>query len=171
MQFKLKVVNLAEARFECTFGRGCDGHCCREGRPPLEPEEITRIEDNLEKFLPLLRPRAKSVIRRKGFVSGFKYMGQPTLRLADHWCVFFNQGCVLHQVGANEGDKMRYKPIVCGLFPLELDDNHQWFIRQKGFNGEEWNLRCLDPSSTNVPAAESLREEIAMAEQVPVGQP
>src|SRR5262245_53752922 len=108
MEYRLPVVNLSEAKFECTFGRGCDGVCCREGRPPLEPEEIERIDANLDKFLPRLRPAAQRVLLRKGYVSGRKFMGQPTLRTADGWCIFFNRGCVLHQVGAEEGDRDRF---------------------------------------------------------------
>jgi Protein of unknown function (DUF3109) len=168
MEFSLPVINLADAKFECTFGRGCEGFCCRESRPPVEPDEAERIAANLQKFIPLLRPRAREVLRRKGFLSGYKYMGQPTIRVTERWCIFFNRGCVLHQVGATEGDKLRYKPVVCSLFPLELDDEDQWFVRQKGFNGESWDLPCLDPSSTTIPAAESLSEEISIAEQVKV---
>jgi hypothetical protein len=166
MQFVLPVVNLAEARFECTFGRGCEGYCCRESRPPLEPDEVERIDANLDKFLPLMRPEARNVVLRKGYLSGYRFLGQPTIRLAARWCVFFNRGCVLHQVGEREGNKNQYKPVVCALFPLELDDTNRWFVRQKGFNGEDWELPCLDPSSTSTPAADSLKEEIALAERL-----
>src|SRR5262245_41896668 len=110
MEFALPVLNLDEARFECTFGSGCEGFCCRESRRRLEPDEIKRIDASLQRFLPLLRPAARSAVERKGYLSGYRYMGQPTIRLAQRWCVFFNRGCVLHQVGASEGDKMRYKP-------------------------------------------------------------
>ena len=166
MQFILPVVNFSEAKFECTFGRGCEGFCCRESRPPLEPAEIERIDANLDKFLPLLRPEARAVVRRQGYLSGYRVMGQPTVRLAKRWCVFFNRGCVLHQVGEAEGDRQRYKPIVCALFPLDVDDENRWYVRQKGFNGEDWDLPCLDPAVTTTPATESLREEHALAERL-----
>src|SRR5262245_60705615 len=166
MQFKLPVVNFAEAKFECVFGRGCEGLCCKNSRPPLEPEEVERIDANLHKFLPLLRPEARAAIRRRGYLSGYRFMGQPTIRVAAQWCVFFNRGCVLHQVGSDEGDKMRYKPVVCSLFPLDVDDENRWFVRQKGYNGEEWDLFCLDPGSSSVRATESLREEHAIAEKL-----
>jgi Fe-S-cluster containining protein len=163
---KLPVLNLDEARFECTFGRGCEGLCCRQSRPPVEFDEAERIQRNLHKFIPLLRPGARRVIQRKGFLSGRKLMGQPTLRVTERWCVFFNKGCILHQVGVAEGDKLRYKPVVCSLFPLELDDDNRWFVRQKGFQREKWDLPCLDPTATDVPASESLQEELAIAERV-----
>lgn len=78
-------------------------------------------------------------------------------------CVFFNQGCVLQKIGATEGDKFRYKPAVCALFPLERDAHDRWYVRQKGFKREQWDLFCLDPDASSVAAAASLQEEIALA--------
>ena len=50
------------------------------------------------------------------------------LRVQDSWCVFFNQGCVLHKVGAAEGDKYRYKPAPCALFPLGRTEKGDWYV-------------------------------------------
>ncbi|HEY2014975.1 MAG TPA: hypothetical protein VGH38_15815, partial [Bryobacteraceae bacterium] len=80
------------------------------------------------------------------------------------WCVFFNHGCTLHKIGAREGDPFRYKPSLCSLFPLAKDTNDRWYVRQKGFRGEVWDLFCLDPNNSKIPASESLREEIAFVE-------
>ncbi|MCS6852003.1 MAG: DUF3109 family protein [Gemmataceae bacterium] len=157
------VTNLDEARFECTFGRGCDGICCRNGRPPIYPEESQRIRENLDKFLPGLRPAARKLIEKAGFLSGRQKYGLPMLRVVDGWCVFFNQGCVLHKVGAAEGDKFRYKPALCALFPLAKSERGEWYVRQKGYEGECWDLFCLNPEQTTVPARESLQEELALA--------
>src|SRR6188472_2201047 len=96
----LPVINLHTATFECTFGRGCDGVCCREGRPLVYADEIARIRENLPKFLPLMRPQAARVAMRKGFLSGRRRLGQELMRNTGGWCIFFNQGCVLHKVGA-----------------------------------------------------------------------
>jgi len=164
MSLELPVVNLDSATYECTFGRGCDGVCCREGKPLVYADEVARISDNLPKFLPRMRPVAAKVATRRGFLSGRKRLGQETMRTTDHWCIFFNQGCVLHQVGAEEGDKYRYKPAVCSLFPIQQDDHDRWYVRQKGYKGERWDLFCLDPHNTSRPAAESLQEELALAE-------
>ena len=35
----LVVANLATATFECTFGRGCDGLCCKNGRPSVDADD------------------------------------------------------------------------------------------------------------------------------------
>jgi len=158
----LDVVNLAEARFECTFGRGCEGICCREGRPPLFPEEVANIDEHLPRFLDLLRPAARAAIEKKGYLTQ-PAAGLPRVRNADGWCVFFHDGYVLHEVGDEEADKYRYKPLYCAVFPLQDDEHDHWFVRQKGYNGEKWDLFCLDPAGQTKPAAESLGEEITAA--------
>lgn len=165
MALGLTIINLDEAKFECTFGRGCDGICCREGRPPVYADEVERITAHLHCFLPLMRVKARNVAKRSGFlVPRQRKHGKRVLRVSQGWCIFFNQGCVLHQVGASEGDPYRYKPSICSLFPIHRDDDDQWCVRQKGYKGERWNLPCLDPNTSAMPARESLRDEIALAE-------
>lgn len=165
MANSLPIVNLSEAKFECIFGRGCDGICCQNGRPGLYPDEVERLDANLEKFLPELRPEARRLIEQEGYLSKRHKGGLPMLRVVDSWCVFFHQGCVLHKVGAAEGDKLQYKPAACALFPLGRTDSGDWYVRQQGVEDEEWDLFCLDPRTSPVPAAESLRDEIRLAER------
>jgi len=164
MSLELPIVNLDDAKFECTFGRGCDGLCCREGRPPVYPDEIETITAHLDRFLPHLRAEARAVVERRGFLlPRRRRIGQRVMRVVRGWCVFFNQGCVLHQVGAREGHAFRYKPSLCALFPIQQDNKDRWYVRQKGYKRERWNLFCLDPENCTVPARESLRDEIALA--------
>lgn len=157
----LDVLNLAQARFECTYGRGCDGICCREGRPPLSQTEVAKLEAELPRLMELLRPAAQVAIKKKGYATR-PAASQPRLRNADGWCVFFHNGCVLHKVGAAEGDKYKYKPFYCSVFPLQDDDHDRWFVRQKGYKGEKWDLFCLDPAGQTKPAVESLGEEMGV---------
>ncbi len=161
----LEVLNLAGTTFECIYGRGCDGICCQNGRPPVRPDEANRIDQNLSKFLPHLRPEARAIVEREGYASRRMKAGMPMLRVVGSWCIFFNEGCVLHKVGAVEGDRFRYKPAPCSLFPLEHDDHGKWYVRQHGYKGEQWDLFCLAPAQSPVPAAESLAGEIAFAEE------
>ena len=159
----LPVVNLSRARFECTYGRGCDGVCCREGRPLIYKEEIERLDRNLSRILPLLRPEARQALRRRGYVTRRKRLGELVARNVGGWCIFFHGGCVLHRLGAEEGDRFLYKPAVCSLFPIQSDDDGNWYVRQKGYKGEKWDLFCLDPASGARPAMETLKDEIALA--------
>ena len=163
MRSSLPVINLAQAKFECIYGRGCDGICCQNGRPPVYPDEAERIDGNLAKIKAEMRPEAVAVLEREGYLSQRRKCGQPMLRVVDGWCIFFNQGCVLHKVGAAEGDKFRYKPAPCALFPLVPDEKGSWYIRQKGYKNEKWDLFCLDPQASPLPAAVSLRDEIELA--------
>jgi hypothetical protein len=91
------------------------------------------------------------------------------LRVADGWCVFFNRGCVLHTLGAEDGDSYQYKPAVCALFPLDYDDHQRWYIRQWGYKGEDWDLFCLNPANSDRKASESLAAEIEFAERFVAG--
>ena len=159
----LPVLNQSQAKYECIYGRGCEGICCQNGRPSVDPEEAERIDANLEKFLPHLRPEARDLIEREGYLSARIKGGLPMIRVLGGWCVFFHQGCVLHKVGAEEGDKYRYKPAPCALFPLARDEQDRWYVRQWGYKGEEWDVFCLNPQASPMPAAESLREEVELA--------
>src|SRR5207302_9027683 len=102
MAGSLPVLNQTEAKYECIFGRGCDGICCQNGRPPIYPEEKERLDASLDRILPLLRPGARAVIQKQGYLSRRLYDGLPIARVAGGWCVFFNQGCILHKLGAED---------------------------------------------------------------------
>lgn len=161
----LVVLNLDGARYDCTYGRGCDGVCCREGRPPVIAEDARRIDAHLERFLPLLRVEARAVIRRDGFLTRGR-PGPRRLRRAAGWCVFFHDGCVLHKVGAGEGDRFKYKPALCSLFPISINEQGRWYLREKGYDGEAWDLLCLDAARVAKPATVALRDELALAESL-----
>jgi hypothetical protein len=159
----LVVENADTATFECTFGRGCEGICCRNGRPSVSSEEQQVIIAVLPRVLPLLRPEARAVITRDGFISARTKIGQPMVRVSGGWCVFFNNGCVLHTIGAADGDSYQYKPSQCALFPLEKSDRGSWYVRQWGLDGEQWDLFCLNPKNSRLPAVESLAPEMELA--------
>jgi hypothetical protein len=159
------VTNAETATFECIFGRGCDGICCRNGRPSIDPSEQATITAALPRLRPLLRPEARKLIDTAGFLSRRTKLGNPMLRVVAGWCVLFNRGCTLHRLGAEDGDPYRYKPLQCALFPLERGEEG-WYVRQWGYNGEKWDLFCLNPRQSDKPAVASLASEIALASRV-----
>ena len=174
----IEIENLDQARFECVFPT-CGGICCQNGRPGVEPGEAERIEANLERFLPHLRPGARKAIARGGFLTRRVKAGRRTLAVQDSWCVFFNEGCVLHKVGAEEGDRWRYKPWHCVTFPLERAPGTKreaaaararWYIRQWRYKGEGWDLFCLNPRESPKRAADTLAGEIEFAEGLEQGR-
>jgi Fe-S-cluster containining protein len=165
-KISLTLVNADQARFECIFGRGCDGICCQNGRPSISGKEELAITGVLKKVLPHLRPAAQKLIEKTGFTSKRTKLDQPMLRVVDGWCVFFNAGCVLHKVGIEDGDAYQYKPIQCALFPLEQNRDGDWYVRQWGYNGEKWDLFCLNPKASKKSPVETLKDEMAIAERV-----
>jgi hypothetical protein len=131
--------------------------------------EAARIAANLARVLPLLRPAARRVVQIRGWLTRRVKSGLPTIAVAERYCVFYAEGCVLHRLGASEGDKNRYKPATCITFPLDRDARSRWYVRQKGYAGESWDLPCLDPSASSERAADTLREEIDFVERWDAG--
>lgn len=164
MAVALPILNLNEATFECIFGRGCDGKCCQNGRPSVSAAEQRSIKKVMKRTLPLLRPEARELIEKEGYLSKRMKLGQPMVRVLDGWCVFFNKGCVLHQLGIEDGESYQYKPIQCALFPVEHHKG-EWYIRQWDYKDEDWDLFCLNPKQSKLPAAKSLNAEIELAEK------
>lgn len=166
-RISLTLVNGDTARFECTYGRGCEGTCCRQGRPPVDANQQAAIDLTRERWFPLLRAEAKKLIEREGWLSRRVKSGDRMVRVAAKWCVFFNNGCVLHTLGAEDGNPMALKPEACALFPLEKDKRGNWFVRQHGYKNEEWDeLFCLAGKRETPLAVKSLAAEMELAAEL-----
>ena len=165
----LQLLNSDTATFDCTFGRGCEGDCCTNGRPGLRPQEQSLIRKNLHKILPLLKPEARKLIEKQGIVTRRTRDELPLAAVIKGWCVYFNQGCALHKAGAVEGDALKYKPRQCAVFPLLWNDDGQWYVRQWGYEKETWDdLHCLNPNKTSAKATETLKNELNLAATIDV---
>lgn len=165
MMTSLPIVNAETAKFECTFGRGCEGVCCQEGKPPLTDLDLANIEAAFPKIKSQMRDAARKKVDKIGYLSNWRKAGMPTLRVADGWCVFFNQGCLFHKLGMEEGDSFKYKPFYCAIFPLEQTEKGDWYIRQRGLEKEKWDVFCLNPKNSPKLAVESMKDEIACVEK------
>lgn len=159
----LAIENLGTARFNCVFPV-CGGICCRNGRPTVTMAEQRRIDENLERFLPHLRERARLHAAARGWLTRRTKGGLRTIAVVDGWCIFAHEGCVLQKVGMAEGEAWKYKPAVCVYFPLEQGIDGSWYVRQWGHRDEAWDLFCLNPMETTTPARDSLKREIAFVE-------
>jgi hypothetical protein len=164
----LPVINLDRATFECVWP-SCGGACCKESRPPISEGEEARIAGVVDQVLPMLRPEARRVVAGGGWLTHRQKGGRRTLAVASRYCVFYAEGCVLHRLGAAEGDKNKYKPATCITFPLDKTDEGEWYVRQEGVLGEAWDLDCLNPRVSNGRPTETLKEEMAFAERVVEG--
>lgn len=161
----LVLANADTARFECTYGRGCEGICCSNSTPPVDPAKQDIINSVLPEVLPLLRPGARALIEQSGYIDPEEvYEGNPSIRVESDWCVFFNKGCVLHKVGAERGDSTWAKPVACYLFPIDHDSQGRWYIRQHGVDDEQWTeLPCLAGTPDLPLAVTTLGFEMEMA--------
>jgi len=160
----LTLLNGATATFECSYGRGCEGDCCRNGRPGLREAEQSMIQKNLRKILPFLSAKARKLVEKTGIVTKRIREGLPLAPVIDGWCVFFNDGCALHKAGAVEGNHLKYKPLQCAIFPLLWNDEGNWYARQWHYQGEEWNdLFCLNPKNSKAKATDTLQNEMNLA--------
>lgn len=166
---KLEVEGVDDATFDCVFPT-CGGICCRNGRPPVERAEERRIAESLVKVLPELRPEARARVEREGFSTRRLKEGLPSLAVVGGWCVFHNEGCVLHRVGASEGDRWKYKPWRCVAFPLERSPEGRWHVRQWGRKGEAWELFCLNPAESTKRAGDTLAAELEFAAELEHGR-
>src|SRR5256885_2260379 len=85
----LAIDNIATATFKCVFPI-CGGICCKNGRPPVEPEEQARIEQNLARILPHLREGAQKHIKKFGWLTKRIAARYRTIAVQGGWCVFAN---------------------------------------------------------------------------------
>jgi hypothetical protein len=169
MSQALKVLNEG-ATFDCVFPV-CGGTCCQNGRPGVELAEVAKIEAELAKFLPELTPAAKTHVERSGFITRRQKEGRPTLGVVGGYCLFYNEGCVLHKVGAREGDKFKYKPWRCVVFPLSKnEENGEWHVRQWGVKGEAWDVFCINPEESKKAAVVSLADELVFSAEIEAGR-
>jgi hypothetical protein len=158
----LDVENGDTATFKCVFPV-CGGICCKQGRPPVEPDEQARIERHLGKMLPHLRPSARAHIEKHGWLTNRVKDGHRTIAVEGGWCVFEHQGCTFQKVGMLEGKPWAYKPSACIRFPLEKTKGGTWYIRQWEYRGEGWDLFCLNPKENPMLAVDGLKDEIAFS--------
>lgn len=163
----LTLLNGDTARFECLYNRGCEGSCCKNGRPPVSLEQQQRIEGSRHRWLPLLRVKARGRVEREGWLGRRIKAGERMVRVEGQWCVFFNNGCVLHSLEDGESGQRSLKPEACALFPLEKAPQGQWFVRQHGFRGEQWGeLACLAGKPETPLGIFTLTGEMKLAEEL-----
>ncbi len=55
---------------------------------------------------------------------------------------------------------------MLALFPLSRDERDRWYVRQKGYKTEGWDLFCLDPNASPMPAGDALLEEMGLAMKI-----
>lgn len=170
VEVKDKVVSteVFRRKFVCDLN-ACKGACCVEGDAgaPLKKEEVTIIEDNLEKIKPYMRPEGIDAVQKQG-VSYLDQENEPVTTLINGGeCafVFFDEKgitkCSIEQ--AYLDGKIDYKkPISCHLYPIRVKKYNDF----EALAYDEWDIckpACACGEELDVPVYKFLREPLIRA--------
>ena len=130
----------------CCNLQKCSGMCCVEGDvgAPLEPFEISDLEDNYPIFKKYLSPEAVELIDKNGTFDYDMEGAFVTPLLKDESCAFviFEENiakCAIEKAFLN-GEIDFQKPISCHLYPIRIKilpdyealNYHRWSVCQSG---------------------------------------
>ena len=129
-------------RFFCCDTEKCNGDCCIEGDAgaPLEPLEISDLEDNYPLFKKYMSPEAIAKVETSGLFD-YDIIGNfVTPLLDDESCAFVYYEndvakCAIEKAFL-QGETDFQKPISCHLYPIRIKqlpdydalNYHRWFV-------------------------------------------
>ena len=133
--------DLLDVMFSCPLEK-CKGACCIEGDAgaPLEIEEISSLEDFIDKIKPFMTERGRKVIQENG-VFDYDVNGEFVTPLVnDAECAFtnFSDGiawCSIEKA-KEEGEIDFQKPVSCHLYPVRIK-KHKNFV---AVNYHKWHI-------------------------------
>lgn len=171
IEVKDKVVSLDlfEKKFVCDLN-SCKGACCVEGDSgaPIKLDEISLLEDDLEKIKPYMRQEGIEAVEKTGVFYMDYWENEPVTTLVnDKECAFVNfdeQGiakCAIENA-YKDGKTSFKKPISCHLYPIRV----QKYNGFEGLNYSEWNIckpACECGSKLDVRVYKFLKEPIIRA--------
>lgn len=141
--------------FACDVTK-CHGSCCVEGDAgaPLTEEEISLLEDYLDRILPFMEKAGQDVVKRSGVFDWDMDGNYVTPLVNNRECAFayFNDGIALCAIEKawEAGEVPLQKPESCHLYPLRLTTMkngmikmvyHRWPICEPALqNGNEQGI-------------------------------
>lgn len=168
IQDKVVSIDLFEKKFVCDL-TACKGACCIEGDAgaPLTFEEVSIMEDDLEKIKPFMRPEGIAAVEETG-VFYMDWDNEPVSTLVNEKeCAFVNfddKGtalCAIEQ--AHKAGKTEFKkPISCHLYPIRVKKYNEF----TALNYNEWNIcksACACGDKLDVKVYKFLKEPIVRA--------
>jgi hypothetical protein len=168
IQDKVVSIDLFEKKFVCDL-TACKGACCVEGDSgaPLTFEEVSIMEDDLEKIKPFMRPEGIAAVEETG-VFYMDWDNEPVSTLVNEkecaFVTFDDNGTALcaieqaHKAGVTEFKK----PISCHLYPIRVKKYNDF----TALNYNEWNIckpACACGDKLNVKVYKFLKEPIVRA--------
>lgn len=145
IEVKDKVVStlLFEKKFVCDLN-ACKGACCIEGDSgaPIKLDEISILEDDLEKIKPYMRREGIDAVEKTGVFYMDQWDNEPVTTLVKgKECAFVNYDnngiakCSIEQAH-KEGKTSFKKPISCHLYPIRV----QKYTQFEALNYSEWEI-------------------------------
>lgn len=168
IQDKVVSIDLFEKKFVCDL-TACKGACCIEGDAgaPLTFEEVSIMEDDLEKIKPFMRPEGIAAVEETG-VFYMDWDNEPVSTLVNEkecaFVTFDEKGTALcaieqaHKAGVTEFKK----PISCHLYPIRVKKYNDF----TALNYNEWNIcksACACGDKLDVKVYKFLKEPIVRA--------
>lgn len=166
-------VTFMESRWQCIFGRGCQGvltgpapelvqGCCSYGAHFTDAADVQRVEE-AALTLTASQWQFRQKGRRGSAVAYTNRAGETVTRLVQGACIFLNRpgfpggaGCALHRAALERGiEPLELKPEVCWQLPLRradevAADGHvtstltEWGRRHWGAGGHEFHWWCTE---------------------------
>ena len=162
---KLISLDIFEKQFVCDIA-ACKGACCVEGDDgaPLTMEEVSMIEEDLEKIKPYMREEGIEVVDQAG-VFYMDVDNEPVTSLVNGGeCAFVKfdgQGiakCAIEEA-YEDGETNFKKPISCHLYPIRVAKLNNY----EALNYNSWHLcepACKLGESLQVKTYKFLKEPI-----------
>jgi len=143
----------------------CRGLCCMEGDvgAPLEPNEISDLEDNYPVFKKYMTPKGVEKADKSGIFDYDMEGSFVTPLLDDESCafVFFEENiakCAIERAFLN-GETDFQKPISCHLYPIRVKILPDY----EALNYHRWNVchsACEKGKSMKLPLYQFLKEPL-----------
>ena len=165
---KLISSEIFERKFICDIS-ACKGACCVKGDAgaPIEPDEIIKIANDLDKIKPFMRPELASKISKNNFHYSIHEGEQMVSLNKGKECVFVTfdangtSKCSI-EMAFREGKTNFLKPLSCHLYPIRVKS----FEEFEAINYEKWDIcqkACELGESHNVPVFRFLKEPLIRA--------
>ena len=128
-------------QFSCDLSK-CHGDCCVEGDAgaPLDVDEISQLEDYIDRILPYMTDKGREVIKKNG-VYDYDEDGELVTPLVnDRECafVYFENNIALCAIEKAYRDKAipNIKPISCSLYPIRITEYKDF----EAVNYHHWDI-------------------------------
>jgi hypothetical protein len=156
--------DIRDVRFCCDLEK-CKGACCIEGDAgaPLEEDEISQLEDYVDRIKPYMQPDGIKVVEKYG-VFDYDMNGEfVTPLIADKDCAFVYYEndiakCAIEK--AYEDKKISFrKPLSCHLYPIRIKK----YAGNEAVNYHKWDIcqpACAMGKKINLPLYKFLKDSL-----------